>query len=74
MDKQIEPCRYADSCRYGYTTHGGGSFCIYMIVWCRSRWDGDPKGEIKDGRCGYYEDWSNERSRHRAQNRKRNKK
>lgn len=66
-------CTKAKTCRYGYSTKGGPSFCIYMVVHCKSR-TSDPKGEIVDGQCGFYEDWSDERSKHRAQNRKRDKK
>ena len=59
-----EKCEFIDSCKYG----SQGS-CDFIGIEKRSRVKNDPKGKIVGGKCGYYEDWSNERTRLRAKDR-----
>ena len=50
----MEECKVYRSCVYGAYLGDGYSCCNYMIMTGRSRCR-DPKGEIRDGRCGYYD-------------------
>ena len=50
----MEECKVYKSCRFGADLGEGYSCCNYMIMTGRSRCS-DPRGEIKDGKCGYYD-------------------
>lgn len=66
-------CKAAKTCRYGVAIHNGYGMCDYIGVTGESRFHNGPKGEIVDGKCGYYEDWSDVRTRFGAKNRIENK-
>lgn len=49
----MEECKVYRSCKYGAYLGDGFSCCNYMIMTGRSRCR-DPKGDIKNGKCGHY--------------------
>lgn len=49
----MEECRRYRSCKYGAYLGEGYSYCKFMLMTGKSRLK-DPKGEIVNGKCGYY--------------------
>lgn len=67
--KDYQLCKVADTCRYGVTLKGNYSMCDYIGLTGESRLRDEDKGEIVDGKCDYYEDWSDVRTRAGAKDR-----
>lgn len=68
MEAKDYLCTHADTCKYGVYV-GHRSICDYIGMTGQSRFHNGPKGEIVDGKCGYYEDRADERTRSGAKDR-----
>ena len=54
-------CKYANICKYGVTV-GYFAICDYIGMTGQSRFHEGAKGEIVNGKCGYYEEAAYERT------------
>lgn len=68
MEEKDILCKYASTCKYGVYL-GHHNVCDYIGMTGESRFHNGVKGEIVNGKCGYYDRRPNERTRSGAKDR-----
>ena len=69
MENKGYLCTHSSTCKYGVYVGYKKSVCDYIGMTGKSRFHDGPKGEIIDGKCGYYENKADERTRAGAKDR-----